>query len=244
MAATMETIHALRWPNESAEYRAARDRLLEAEMDLRRRTEAVAELRRALPPGGPVAEDYVFDEGPTDPTADGPSRQVRLSELFTEGRDSLVIYGFMYPPDGNPCPMCTAFLDGLSGNAAQITETVNLAVVGKAPVPMLREWAALRGWRFPHLLSSGGNTFNRDYHAESESFGQVPMFNVFHRGADGIRHAWASEMFFAPSEPDQHPRHADMMWPLWNILDLTPGGRGDGIPLASYQETLKALGRA
>ena len=55
-------------PGETAEYRAARDRLLEQEVELRRSIEAVAATRRALPPGGAVAEDYVFDgAGPTAP---------------------------------------------------------------------------------------------------------------------------------------------------------------------------------
>jgi len=48
------------FPGESAEYRAARSRLLEQEADLRRATEAVAEARRALPPGGPIPEYYTF----------------------------------------------------------------------------------------------------------------------------------------------------------------------------------------
>src|SRR5947208_10691877 len=99
------------YPGESAEYRAARERLLEQEIALRRATEAVAAARRALPPGGGVPQDYVFAG------AQGP---VRLSELFAPGRDALGIYHFMFPrdpgddrpgaPDG-PCPSCVALLD-------------------------------------------------------------------------------------------------------------------------------------
>ena len=81
------------FPGESAEYRAARDRLLEQEIELRRAMEAVAAARRELPPGGPIPEDYVFQGA----GADGSPTDVRLSELFAPGKDSLVIYSMMFP---------------------------------------------------------------------------------------------------------------------------------------------------
>src|SRR5436305_3004437 len=84
-----------KYPGESAEYRAARDRLLEQEIELRRAMEAVAVARRGLPPGGVVPEDYVFQGAGED----GDSTDVRLSELFAPGRDSLAIYSFMFPRD-------------------------------------------------------------------------------------------------------------------------------------------------
>src|SRR4030088_1232249 len=116
------------FPGESAEYRAARDRLLAQEIELRRAMEAVAASRRLLPPGGPVKEDYVFHAaGP-----DGAPVSVKLSELFDPGKNSLVIYSFMFPRDPSdtspgpafgktalltleegPCPSCTALLDQL-----------------------------------------------------------------------------------------------------------------------------------
>ena len=74
-------------PGESAEYRAARDRLLEREIELRRATEAVAGVRRELPPGGRVKMDYVFEGA----GADGEPTDVRLSELFGPDKNSLVI---------------------------------------------------------------------------------------------------------------------------------------------------------
>jgi predicted dithiol-disulfide oxidoreductase (DUF899 family) len=83
------------FPAESAEYREARDRLLEQEIRLRRATEAVAATIRELPPGGVVPEDYVFQ----GPGADGAPSDVRLSDLFEPGKDSLVIYNFMFPRD-------------------------------------------------------------------------------------------------------------------------------------------------
>ena len=48
------------FPGESPQYRAARSRLLEREIELRGMTEAVAAARRQLPPGGVVPEDYIF----------------------------------------------------------------------------------------------------------------------------------------------------------------------------------------
>src|SRR5947208_17192085 len=83
------------FPGESAEYRGARDRLLGQEIELRRAMEAVAAARRALPPGGVVPEDYDFQ----GKRADGSLAEVRLSELFAPGKDSLVIYSFMFPRD-------------------------------------------------------------------------------------------------------------------------------------------------
>ena len=218
------------FPGESAEYRAARDELLKAEMELRRQVEAVATQRRALPPGGLVEKSYVF-------TTASPGRgeeQLDLSGLFLGGKDSLVVYGFMYPDDGAPCPMCSAFLDSFDGAVPHIREQADVAIVAKTSASRIRDWAVDRGWRHLPLYSSAGSDFNADYHAESTTHGQMPMVNVFRRDGDAIRHVVASEMFFAPNEPGQNPRHVDMLWPLWNTLDLTPGGRGEWCPSTRY----------
>jgi predicted dithiol-disulfide oxidoreductase (DUF899 family) len=208
------------FPNESAEYRAARDRLLEAETDLRRQTEAVAALRRELPPGGVVDEDYVFD---------GPEGEVRLSELFGD-HDTLVIYSFMFPrtsDDDMPCPSCSSILDSLDGAARHLAQVLSLAIVAKAQLPRVLDYAEQRGWRHLRLLSSSGNGYNRAYHAEAEDGQQLPMLNAFTRRDGEIRHFWASELMSAPRDPEQEPRHVDFIWPIWNVLDATPGGRGD-----------------
>jgi predicted dithiol-disulfide oxidoreductase (DUF899 family) len=218
-----ETQAGLSFPGETAEYRDARSRLLEAELDLRRRAEAVAAQRRELPLGGEVALDYSFEE------AGGQS--VRLSELFAPGKDTLFLYSFMFLPiDGNPlgvaCPSCTSIVDGLDGAAPHISQRVNLAVAAKAPIGQFREHGDNRGWRNVRLLSSAGSTYNHDYHAESPSGGQLPLATVFVRRAGKIHHFWSSELFLVPSDPGQDMRHVDFMWPLWSILDLTPEGRG------------------
>jgi predicted dithiol-disulfide oxidoreductase (DUF899 family) len=229
------------FPGESAEYRAARERLLEEEAQLRRATEAVAAARRALPPGGVVPEDYVFQGA----GADGRPADMRLSELFAPGRDSLVIYSFMFPRDPDddspgpargetarlplaegPCPSCSALLDQLEGAAEHAAQRVNLVVVAKAPLPRILTFARERGWRRLRLLSSSANSYNRDYHAETADGRQRPMLNVFHRDGDAIRHFWGSELLYAPSEPGEDPRHVGTIEPLWNLFDLTREGRG------------------
>jgi predicted dithiol-disulfide oxidoreductase (DUF899 family) len=231
---------AVEFPGESPEYRAARNRLLEEEIELRRATEAVAAARRELPRGGPVPEDYVFqgrgvDDAPVD---------VRLSELFAPGKDSLVIYSFMFPRDPGderpgpasgksahlrreegPCPSCVALLDQLDGAAEHATQHLNLAVVAKAPLPPLLTFAEERGWRRLRLVSSAGNTYNRDYLAETAEGAQRPMLNVFRRDRATITHFWGSELFYAPMEPGQDPRHVGTLEPVWNLFDLTPQGR-------------------
>ncbi len=228
------------FPGESAEYRAARDRLLAEEIELRRAMEAVAASRRELPPGGAVPEDYVFEgEG-----ANGAPTEVRLSDLFESGKDSLVIYSFMFPRDPEddrpgptsgetarlplaegPCPSCVALLDQLDGAVGHATQQINFAVIAKSPLPRILAFAKERGWRRLRLLSSAGNTYNRDYLAETPEGAQRPMLNVFHRDGETIRHFWGSELFYAPWDPGQDPRHVGTLEPLWNLFDLTREGR-------------------
>ncbi|MEV3989854.1 DUF899 family protein [Streptomyces sp. NPDC049837] len=229
------------FPGETPEYRAARDRLLTQEIELRRAMEAVAAARRALPPGGEVPEDYVFrGAGP-----DGAPADVRLSELFAPGRDSLVLYSFMFPRHPHddrpgprtgrtaelplaegPCPSCTAFLDQLDGAVRHLAPYLNFAVVARAPLERLLTFAEERGWRQLRLLSTAGNRYSRDYLAEAADGAAEPMLNVFHREGNRIRHFWGSELLYAPMDPGQDPRHLGTLEPVWNMFDLTPEGRG------------------
>jgi len=220
-------LHSVRFPGESAAYRSARDELLRAEIDLRRRLEEVAALRRKLPLGGPVPEDYVFEEGAADLDDHTTVHPIRLSGLFAPGQDTLVLYSFMYGPNmAQACPMCTAMLDGLDGNAPHIAQQTNLAVVAKSPIARIRDWARTRGWKRLRLLSSAGNSYNRDYQGETAQGAQTPALNVFVRRDGRVHHFWSAEMLFAGGDAGQDPRHVDLLWPLWHVLDLTPEGRG------------------
>jgi len=229
----------IRFPGESEEYRRTRNRLLEAEAGLRRAIEQVAAQRRALPPGGVVPDDYPFEEA-----SDGS--EVRLSELFEAGKDTLVIYSFMFPrysgdsrpgpAEGEtaqlplaetPCASCTSILDSLDGAARHLGRRLNLAAVAKSDPDRIRNFARERGWRHLRLLSSRSNAYNRDYHAETPEGEQMPILNVFVRDGDQFRHTWASELMYAPRDEGLEARHVDSIWPIWNVLDVTPEGRGN-----------------
>jgi predicted dithiol-disulfide oxidoreductase (DUF899 family) len=106
-----------------------------------------------------------------------------------------------------------------------VSQNVNLAVVAKTPLPRLLAFAEERRWSRLRFLSSADNTYNVDYHAETPQGAQRPMLTVFHRGADAIRHFWSSELFYAPAERGEDPRHVGTLEPLWNLFDLTPEGR-------------------
>jgi predicted dithiol-disulfide oxidoreductase (DUF899 family) len=223
--------------------------LLAEEIELRRAMEAVAAARRRLPPGGVVPEDYVFQ----GLGSNGVPTDVTLSELFEPGRDSLAIYSFMFPRDPGderpgpptgetallpleegPCPSCVALLDQLDGAAEHVAQHLNFVVVAKAPLPRVVTFAKERGWRYLRLLSSAGNTYNRDYLAERPGGVQRPMLNVFHRDGEEIRHFWGSELLYAPTDPGQDPRHVGTLEPLWNLFDFTPEGRPDWDEQLSY----------
>lgn len=217
----------MNYPNESPEYRRARDELLEAEKSLRRHVEEVAAQRRRLPAGGEIPEDYAFesDEG-----------SVRLSQLF--GRHhTLVAYSFMYGPKmAKACPSCTSIVDALDGEAPHILQRASFVVIVKVPLARMREHARSRGWSHARLLSSAKSSYNRDYGAETPDGSQVPMLNVFRRDGGKVRHFWGSEMLYAKTDdPSQGSRHVDAIWPLWNVLDVTPEGRGtDWEPKLAY----------
>jgi predicted dithiol-disulfide oxidoreductase (DUF899 family) len=132
--------------------------------------------------------------------------------------------------------MCTSMLDGLDGIAPHATQRVNFAVVAKSPIDRILKFARERGWRNLRLLSSAGTTYNRDYGGEAEDGSQRPSLNVFARRAEKIHHFYNAELLFVRSEKGQNPRHVDLLWPLWNLFDLTPDGRGtDWYPRLGYE---------
>jgi predicted dithiol-disulfide oxidoreductase (DUF899 family) len=233
------------FPNESPAYREARNELLDAEIELRRHTEKVASLRRALPPGGEVPEDYVFERI----GAHFRPEKVKMSDLFGE-HPTLLLYSYMFGPERDvPCPGCTHLLDGLDGAARHVPQRAAFYVVARSPIARLAAWAHGRGWEHLQLLSSAGNNYPPHYYGNSAGMPRAmreergykegetwdePMLNVFVRDGRTIRHFWGSELVFAPEDPGQDHRGLDTIDPLWNLLDTIPEGRGDWFPSVNY----------
>ncbi len=218
--------HHTRYPGESLAYREARNALLAEEIELRRQIERVAALRRTLPTSGDVPENYRFD------STDGP---VTLQQMFGD-HDTLVIYHWMFGPKRErPCPMCTCLLSALNGEMPDILQRVAFGVVARAPIERMQAFAKERGWNHLRLYSAGGSSFNQDYIGEAPDGDDVPGLNVFVRIGSGIKHFYGDEMGPDTADPGQDPRGAPDLMPLWNVLDLTPGGRGtDWYPRLDY----------
>ena len=147
----------VRFPNESDEYRRAREALLAEEIELRRHIEQVAEQRRALPPGGPVAKEYRFD---------GEAGPVSLVEMFGP-HQTLVVYSYMFGPQRErPCPMCTSLLSAWDGEARDVGQRIALAVVARSPIERLAAFKRERGWRHLNLFTDVSGDYTRDYVAQ------------------------------------------------------------------------------
>ena len=235
------------FPNESRAYREARNALLDAEIALRRQTEAVAEMRRALPPGGEVPEDFVFERM----GAHFRPEKVKLSELFGE-HETLLLYSYMFGAErDSPCPGCTHLLDCIDGAARHVPQRAALYVAAASPIARLIAWADDRGWDHLRLLSTAGNSYSAHYYGNTTALTPAmreergykdgedwdePMLNVFRKDGDAIRHFWGSELVFAPDDPGQDHRGLDFMDPVWGLLDTMPEGRGDFFPSVSYPE--------
>jgi predicted dithiol-disulfide oxidoreductase (DUF899 family) len=203
------------FPNESSEYRQARNNLLFEEIELRRYIERVAALRRALPPGGEIPEDYVVE---------GSNGVVSLSQLFGD-KDALVIYRMMFGPQRErACPMCTAMLTSWEGTARNLRERVALAVTARSPIERLLDFKKERGWQNLQIYSDVKGDYTRSYVSADD--GDVPGLAVFTRAGGTVRHFWSGEMSGEMADPGQDPRGAPDLDSLWIILDLTPAGRG------------------
>jgi predicted dithiol-disulfide oxidoreductase (DUF899 family) len=216
-AAELARAAGFRFPNESADYRRAREALLIEEIELRRHIERVAEQRRALPLGGEVAKDYAF-EGEQGPSS--------FAGLFGD-KNTLVVYSYMFGPQRErPCPMCTSLLSSWDGEVPDIQQRVALAIVARSPIARLAAFKRERGWHYLPLFSDLSGEFSRDYHALTKDGGDDAAFNVFTRKDGAIRHFWGGEMNGASADPGQDPRGAPDLMPIWTILDVTPEGRG------------------
>jgi predicted dithiol-disulfide oxidoreductase (DUF899 family) len=217
---------------ESGVHRLAREELLQAEMALRDQREKVADLRRRLPPG-PELPNYVFREGPTDLGRNNPEdfHDIRLSDLFAPGKDSLIVYHFMFGPDWEKgCPMCSMWIDGYNAVSPHVTQRANFALSARAELAKVRAYAQGRGWRQLRILSSAANSFTADFGMEVGK-DQLPGVSVFHKEADGtIRHFYTGGAILAEGQY----RGLDLLSPVWNLYDLLPEGRGDWMPKHQY----------
>jgi predicted dithiol-disulfide oxidoreductase (DUF899 family) len=233
------------FPNESAGYRKARNSLLVEEIALRQQIEKVAQQRRALPPGGEVPQDYVFERIGENAMPE----KIEMSKLF--GRhDTLILYSFMYGPDRErPCPMCTQLMDSVNGAVRHVSQRAAFYAVAKSPIARLVAWTHQRGWDHLRFLSTAGNTYSADYFGDSS---KVPgelrkarggkadevwddtMFNVFRLDNGTVRHSWGSELSWMASEPGQDHRSGDSVSALYGLLDMTPEGRGQFVAKLAY----------
>jgi len=217
-------LHNHRFPGETGQYREARNKLLQAELELRARIEELAKMRRDLPVGGEVIQDYMFEEL-VEENNTKTLIKTKLSELFKDSKSTLIIYNFMYSSSMNaPCVMCTSILDAMEGTAQHLSQRVNLAVVAKSPIERIRQFTDNRGWQNMRMLSSEKNTYNQDYYGQYPDGSQWPACNVFVKRNGTIFHTYGAELLFVKGE--MQARHMDLMWPLWNFLDMTPEGRG------------------
>ncbi|MDQ2987441.1 MAG: DUF899 family protein [Armatimonadota bacterium] len=220
----------VRFPNESEEYRKARNALLAEEIELRRHIWRIGEIRRALPPGGEVTKDYRFA---------GKDGEVGLEDLFGD-KDTLVVYSMMYGPQREEgCPMCTSQLSSWDPEVPHLAQRIALVVVARSTYDRIAKYAESRGWKNLNLYSDSNGDFTEDFVGERDA--DMPAYTVFQRHGDTIRHFYSAEGNTEMADPGQDPHNAPDMNPLWIILDTTPEGRGtDWYPKLKYDETERA----
>jgi len=223
-AETLAKANRTHVPNESPEYRRARNALLAEEIDLRRHLERVAQMRRELPPGGVVTKDYRFE---------GEAGPVTLADLFGD-KDTLIVYNFMFGPARKAmCPSCTSFMATWEKKMADVEQRVALVMVARSPIGRILEAKASRGWKNLRMYSDPSGDYTRDYVSATDE--DMPGYSVFTRKDGTIRHFWSGEMSGEMADPGQDPRGAPDFDPLWILLDTTPDGRGtDWYPKLSY----------
>lgn len=216
------------FPGASAAYDDARRALLAEEIEFRRHMTRLTEQRRALPPGPVITKDYRFK--------DEQAFDVGLLDLFGD-KQTLVTYFWMYGPQRErPCPMCTAFLGAIDTPARDLSQRIAVAVLGRSPVSRQLAFARERGWRNLKFYATVGDDFARDYRGLAPDGSEWPALDVWIMREGRVRHFWAAEMG-GTEDPGQDPRGAPDPTPLWNILDLTPAGRGTNwYPKLAYED--------
>ena len=168
----------LQYPNESREYRDARDALLNDEQELVDKVKSVAARRRKLPPGGELKEDYVFQWA-----NDGKvGERVKFSELFGD-HETLLLYSWMYGPNwDHPCPSCTSLMDGFDRTWYSVSKDAAFVAIAKASADQINAWAKHRGWSQIALISGYDSPFQADYKCQGESDDmQWPVMHAFRK---------------------------------------------------------------
>jgi predicted dithiol-disulfide oxidoreductase (DUF899 family) len=217
-AADLAAKRQSRFPNESAAYASAREALLAEEIEFRRHLTRLTQIRQALPPGPVVSKNYLF--------RDETGTEVRLLDLFGQ-HSTLITYLWMYGPQRQrPCPMCTNWLGGVNGNAVDIKQRAALKILGRSSVERQKAFAAERGWRNLDFVQTIGDEYANDLGVLTATGDEYPALVVYRKDGDKVRVFYAAEMPFEAADPGQDPRTAPDVAPLWNLLDLTPEGRG------------------
>jgi len=238
------------------EWRAARLVLLDAEKELTRRSDAVAEQRQQLP-WVRVEKDYVFgtDQG-----------EASLAELF-RGRSQLIVYHFMFPPSWSEgCASCSSLTDGWNGIWMHLEHhDVAMTAVSRAPLAKLTAYKRRMGWTIP-WASSYRSDFNFDF---GVSFREndlaagraeynfrsltVDVDKLPHKGhssaavddaeAHGIS-AFALDDGVVYHAYSTYARGGDVLWAMYQWLDRAPLGRNeDGMWWRRNDEYNSAIAR-
>ncbi len=128
--------------------------------------------------------------------------------------------------------MCTIWIDGINGVAAHVAQNIDFAVVAAADLKALRDHARARGWANLRLLSASSNTFKYDLGSEDRDGAQDSALTVFTRDPEGaVRHFYIAHPRMAPEIKE---RGIDLLSSVWNLMDLTPQGRGDWYASLAY----------
>lgn len=217
------------------EWREARVRLLAAEKELTRQSDAVNEQRRALP-WVRLHDIYRFE------TESGPAS---LGDLF-DGRSQLLVYHFMFSPDWDAgCPSCSSVAETFDGIRVHLEHhDVTLAAISRAPIDKLLAYRARMGWTFP-WASSTKSRFNYDfgvsYTAEQLAAGAEHNWAVLdptlvHGHDVGEPLELQGMSAFALRDRDvfhtysAFSRGVDVLWTMYQWLDRAPLGRNETGP--------------
>jgi predicted dithiol-disulfide oxidoreductase (DUF899 family) len=203
-----------------------RGRLLDAEVALMQQREAVAELRRELPPQ-PLDAGYDLAVARERGDEARAGQGIALDELVSEERP-LLLYHLMYgKAQTEACPMCAMWIDGWDALAGAIRERADLAVVAAAPAEEVAALAAQRGWDALDFYSAASSSIKADYGSEDDEGHQTPVMTIFDREAGGpVRHRYTGGAHLE----GEHWRGIALLRRVCHPHHHPPEGRGDCMP--------------